>query len=79
VHAVSRDGLSWQLADPPKAYSRTVRWSDGWVVTQGSMERPFVLFEDGRPAWLYAATADGPGGFRRAMNTWNMVVPLGDG
>lgn len=28
------------------------------------------------PTHLFAATADGPGGFRNADNTWNMVIPL---
>jgi len=76
VHAVSSDGLSWRLPEEPKAYSRTVRWSNGAETTQGSLERPQLLFQDGKPAFLFAATADGPGGFRAASNTWNLVIPL---
>lgn len=74
--ACSADGLDWEIADPPKAYSRTVRWSDGTVTTQGSFERPQLLLQDGVPTHLFAATGDGPGGFWRASKTWNMVVPL---
>lgn len=76
IHAISPDGLNWNLSSSPKAYSRTVLWDDGTLQTMGSLERPFLLFQDGKPTHLFAATADGPGGFRRASNTWNMVIPL---
>ncbi len=49
---------------------------DGSVTTQGSLERPFLLFDGDTPTHLFAATADGPGGFHAAENTWNMVIPL---
>lgn len=76
VHAWSHDGLSWSACDPPKAFSRTVRWDDGSSSCQGSLERPQLLMQDGVPTHLFAATSDGPGGFRNASNTWNMVIPL---
>ncbi|WP_211231476.1 glycoside hydrolase family protein [Paenibacillus harenae] len=76
IQAVSRDGIRWELSDDPKAYSRSVRWDDGTVQTMGSLERPFLLFRNGKPTHLFAATADGPGGFRHAKHTWNMVIPL---
>ncbi|MDP2990312.1 MAG: glycoside hydrolase family protein [Kiritimatiellota bacterium] len=76
VHAYSFDGANWNLAPQPKAYSRTVHWADGTVTTQGSVERPQLLFEKGCPTHLYAATCDGPGGFNKATRTWNMVIPL---
>lgn len=76
IHAVSPDGLNWTLSDPPKAYSRTVRWSDGATTTQGCLERPQLLIEEGVPTHLFAATGDGPGGFDNCTRTWNMVIPL---
>jgi hypothetical protein len=76
VHATSSDAVHWTLSDPPKAYSRRVTWDDGATTVQGSLERPQLLFEDGEPRYLFAATADGPGGFRAANNTWNMVIPI---
>ncbi|MBB6729444.1 glycoside hydrolase family protein [Cohnella zeiphila] len=79
IHARSSDGLEWRLSEQPKAYSRTVRWDDGSVRTMGSFERPFLLFQDGEPTHLFAATADGPGGFRHAADTWNMVIPIASG
>jgi hypothetical protein len=76
VHATSPDGLHWTPSDPPKAYSRRVLWDDGTVTVQGSLERPQLLFQEGVPTHLYCATGDGPGGFRNATRTWNMVIPL---
>lgn len=78
AHAFSPDGLKWELAPQPKAYSRSILWEDGNRTTQGSFERPQLLIENGRPTHLFAATADGPGHFERASRTWNMVVPLRD-
>jgi hypothetical protein len=76
IHASSLDCRRWILSDPPKAYSRAVRWDDGVVRTMGSFERPQLLIQDGVPTHLYAATADGPGEFTNASTTWNLVVPL---
>lgn len=76
VHAFSKDGMQWEICDPPKFYSRHVEWADGSERVMGSFERPFLLFQDGKPTHLFAATADGPGEFWNATETWNMVVPL---
>lgn len=54
----------------------SVKWDDGTTTVQGCLERPLLLFEHGRPTHLFAATADGPGGFDRARNTWTTVLPL---
>ena len=45
---------------------------------QGQLERPFILFEDGKPAYIFFATMDGPGGFENASRSWNMVIPIKD-
>jgi len=76
IHATSPDGINWTISDPPKAYSRTVRWDDGTVTTQAFLERPQLLIRGGVPTHLFLATADGPGGFDRANRSWNMVIPL---
>ncbi len=82
VHCTSPDGLAW--TERGKAYSRTVHWSDGSVTTQGCLERPQLLLEDGRPTHLYAATSNAKESFAaRATDfdtqgrTWNLVLPLG--
>jgi hypothetical protein len=76
IHGYSSDGVHWHISEPPLAYSRKIRWEDGSETVQGSLERPQLLFHDGKPTHLFAATADGPGGFHRATTTWNMVIPL---
>jgi hypothetical protein len=76
VHATSPDGITWHLSDPPKAYSRRVRWTDGTETTQGCLERPQLLLQDGYPTHLFAATCDGPGGFRACSKSWTIVLPL---
>ncbi len=76
VHATSPDGVHWTVSDPPLAYSRRVRWDDGSETVQGHLERPQLLIEAGRPTHLFAATADGPGGFNQATRTWCLTIPL---
>jgi hypothetical protein len=76
IHAVSRDGVNWKLGDPVQAWSRTVQWDDGTTQIMGSLERPFILFQNGKATHLLGATADGPGGFQNAANTWDIVIPL---
>jgi hypothetical protein len=75
VHATSANGVDWELSDPVKAYSRKITWSDHTTTLQANFERPFLLFEDGKPTYLFAATGTGlsPWNFEK---TWNMVIPL---
>lgn len=76
IHATSKDGVNWTISEPALAYSRTVKWSDGRVTTQGQLERPQVLVERGQPTHLFFATCDGPGGFQNMTRTWNLCIPL---
>lgn len=76
VMAHSKDGMQWTVEKSPKAYSRTVEWEDGKVEMQGQLERPFLLFENGKATHAFFATMDGPGGFENATHSWNMVIPL---
>ena len=79
IHAgaqfASPDGQNWEYSG--KAYSRNIKFDDGSCVTLGSLERPQLFFNaDGVPQALFAAAADGPGGFDLAANTWNQMIPL---
>lgn len=77
AHFISEDGINWKTSHIPKAYSRTVKFADGTIKTMGCIERPQLLFDiNKKPLCLFAATADGPGGFEKAENTWNMAIPL---
>lgn len=75
AHFVSEDGIKWEYTH--KAYSRKVKLENGEEITLGSLERPQVLFDENNiPVALFAAVADGPGGFEKADNTWNQVFLL---
>lgn len=76
VMAHSKDGIRWTVDKDPKAYSRTVEWEDGKVEMQGQLERPFLLFENGKATYAFFATMNGPGGFENAAKSWNMVIPI---
>ncbi|SOY29395.1 hypothetical protein AMURIS_02110 [Acetatifactor muris] len=39
----------------------------------GNLDRPFILFEDGRPTCIFFATPDGTDSFMDAFETWNMA------
>jgi len=75
IHAVSQDGIKWQVSKPAMAWSRNVKWSDGVVREQARFERPQLLIEGGKPTHLFCATGTsiGSGPLER---TWNMVIPL---
>lgn len=75
IHAHSKDGIQWELADPIKAYSRRINWDDGSDTLQANFERPFLLFENGKPTHLFAATGSGPQPYQLDAS-WNMVIPL---
>lgn len=76
VFAWSEDGLHWNLRRGYCAYSRKILWDDGQERLMGNLDRPFILFEDGRPRCIFFATSDGTDSFMDASETWNMAVPL---
>lgn len=76
ILASSKDGIHWEAQEGEKSYTRSIKWDDGTEQVMGSLERPFILFENNEPTHMFFATADGPGEFTKAAHTWNMVVPL---
>ncbi len=78
VHMSSSDGLNWRpTSEHGLAWSRRVVWNDGAADFLGSVERPFVLFdEQGSATHLFAAAGDGPGHFRAMTTSWNLCMPL---
>jgi len=74
IHAISDDGIHWDLSKA-KAYSKSILWDDGTTTMQANFERPFLLFEDGKPTHFFAATGSGPSAYN-FDRTWNMVIPL---
>jgi hypothetical protein len=76
ILASSVNGVKWEICDPPKAYSRTIKWSDGKTITQGHLERPQVFIQDGKPTHVFFATDNGRGNHELDSRSWNMVIPL---
>lgn len=77
AHFLSDDGIKWHVSKQPKAYSKTITYSDGTTTTLGSLERPQLLFDrNGILKCMFAAASDGPGGFYNAQNTWNIAIPM---
>ena len=70
-YAYSKDGIKWSLTEHPKAYSRSVLFSDGKTRKQKKLERPQVLVQGGKPTHIFFA-ADDP----EQENIYNLVIPL---
>ena len=77
VHVTSADGINWDFDRATLAYSRKLRWDDGTTTRQGFLERPQLLFQNGKPTHLFCATAYGPGiDLKDATRTRSIVIPL---
>jgi hypothetical protein len=74
--AHSPDLLRWTVDKSPKAYSRTLTWTDGKVEILGQLERAYPLMEKGVITHLFFAAMDGPGGFQKGTKTWSVVVRM---
>ncbi len=57
----SSDGIHWQPAKHPVVLEKEVERSDGTVMKLACNERPFVFYEDGRPAALCISFRRGRG------------------
>lgn len=58
-YAESDDGINFDIC-PDKVYSRTIKWKDGQVTTQGNLERVSLLFDDyGEPTHMFFASGGG--------------------
>ena len=76
VYASSPDGSTWQLGDPPLAYTRTIHWTDGSSSTHGNVERAGVLVDGGRSTHLLFAITAGPERYPVTPRTRSIVIPL---
>lgn len=76
VLARSKDCINWKICQPAKAYSKTVKWANGTQTTFGNLERPFILFIKGTPAYMFFATMDGTHTGFNGQKARNVVIPL---
>jgi len=70
--AHSSDGLNWELADPPLAYTGKVEREDGSILKAGRFERPQILFENRVATHVFFACMARDG-------IYNVVRPLKKG
>jgi hypothetical protein len=78
IYATSRDGVAWSAAQGMKSYSRTIAFTDGSTQTLGNVERPFLVFDDGKPVCLLGSCTDGATGIGDAKNSWIVALPVTD-
>jgi hypothetical protein len=80
IHGFSKNGTDWEFDKDTVFYTRTVEMEGGETVVLGNMERPFILFEDGKPRCAYFAASDGKNnmGFLSCTHTYNISIPLGE-
>jgi hypothetical protein len=56
VHLASDNARDWRVFDvAPVAYRDTISWTDGTRTTVERRERPWLLLENGEPAYLITA------------------------
>ena len=72
----STDGIHWTLDKEPKAWSKAIEWSDGTKQIMGQLERPFIMFENNKPAYIFFSTMDGIGGFENGSYAKIIVIPF---
>lgn len=75
-YAESSDGIHYEIATPPKAYSKRVVFQNGQVSTPVNLERPSLLFQNGIPTHLYFAMGTGPLPYLFDDLTCVVCVPL---
>lgn len=79
-HALSADGVSWQVPERADAFPMTVTYNDGTehdFGTGGSLERVKVYAQKGVATHMYRATAPvGKTDATGSTNTWSTVTPL---
>lgn len=66
----SLNGLDWKLAKHPLVSSLNVKWSDGTSQRLEALERPQLLFENGKPTILLCAVNEYLG------HSYNVQIPL---
>lgn len=83
LQLISRDGLDWEYAPQPHAYTRTLEFTDGQKRLAYHLERPNLTIEDGIPRFMCAAYGkDGGevqphcGNFDRMSESMTIVIPL---
>ena len=78
VYATSSDGVEWDFKAGTCFYSRKLLFDDGSEKELGNLDRPCILFEEGKPICAYFAVSDGTDGkgFVNCNRTWSMPLKM---
>lgn len=76
VYASSEDGRTWELGNPPLAYTRTIHWTDGTQSTHGNVERASVMVDGGVSTHLFFAISQGQEKYSVTPKTRSIAIPL---
>ncbi len=77
AYAWSDDLVEWHASGKAAlAYSRNIEWADGRVSTHGSLERPSLVIENGRPTHFVAAGSADERKMWETDHTRVFVIPL---
>lgn len=71
----SENGTDWSPADEPLVSKLEIVWEDGECTKYSHLERPQLLFEDGKPSAIFLA-ADQMDNYKVAGHTYNIQVKL---
>jgi hypothetical protein len=75
----SDDATNWYRAlGNSIAYSRSFQWANGEAANQRNLERPQILFQNGKATHLYLATVDNEDVNHSRGGTYNIVFPIQD-
>lgn len=76
IYATSLDCIHWDIHAEPKAYGTKILWEDSTISSPCNLERPNLLFHNGKPTHLFLATGNGRQPYDFTDVSWNMVIPL---
>lgn len=80
IYVWSDNGYEWYLPeDDPTVYTREVTWKEGLTTTQKKLERPQILMEDGKPAYIFLGTdfrEDFHDTIENPVKTYNVVFKV---
>lgn len=74
IHMVSEDGVNFKPANETKSYSRRVKFKDGTEETAFHLERPNIMFKDGKPFMMCFAYATASDKYINNINTLHATI-----
>lgn len=71
-YATSTDGIDWKINENGSAWSRAINWKNGTTTNFNRVERPQLLFKNGKPTHIYFACRSNEAG----VESQAICIPL---